>query len=136
MKSLLIYILLLFPIFAIGQTNSKTDTSSYRLVPKPFVQQMPTFLGGDEALFNYIKVNLRYPEKAKQAKIQGTVFVTFLVKADGRLNNIKLLQGIGYGCDEEAIRLVQTMPNWKPAKDKGENVDIQMNLPIKFKLNN
>ena len=134
MKSLLIDIVLLFPILTIGQTNSKTASGLIKIGPKLYVEQVPSYPGGDEALMKYIMTNLIYPEKAKQEMIQGTVFVTFVVKADGRISNIKVIRGIGYGCDEEAIRLFQTMPNWKPAMRNGEYQDVQMNFPVRFHL--
>jgi periplasmic protein TonB len=98
------------------------------------VEQMPEFPGGQEKLHAFLTENIKYPESAKESGIQGTVYVTFIVRKDGRISNAKILRGIGADCDEEALRVVNKMPSWKPAKQRGKNVDVQFNLPIGFKL--
>lgn len=98
------------------------------------VEDMPTFPGGEEALFKYLGNNIKYPQMAKEAGIQGTVFVTFVIGADGKVRDVKVLRGIKGGCDEEAVRVVQNMPNWKPGKQRGKSVSVQYNLPIRFTL--
>jgi len=102
--------------------------------PFTVVDEMPEFPGGQEALFAYIGSELKYPEAAVEKGAQGVVYVTFVVEADGSISNPKVLRGIGYGCDEEAWRVVKGMPNWKPGKQRGETVRVQYNLPIRFKL--
>ena len=67
-------------------------------------------------------------------KTQGRVFVSFVVWKDGTVGDIKVLRGIGSGCDEEAVRMVSKMPKWKPGQKNGQNVNVHFNLPIKFKL--
>ena len=98
------------------------------------VEQMPEFPGGQEKLHAFLAENIKYPESAKESGIQGTVYVTFVVRKDGRISDAKILRGIGADCDEEALRVVNKMPRWKPAKQRGKNVDVQFNLPIGFKL--
>lgn len=98
------------------------------------VESMPHFPGGDEAFRNYLSKNLKYPQIAKESDIQGTVYVTFIVERNGTINNIKILRGIGGGCDEEAIRVIENMPDWIPGKQRGKEVRVQFNLPIKFTL--
>jgi protein TonB len=98
------------------------------------VEQMPEFPGGQEKLHAFLAENIKYPESAKENGIQGTVYVTFIVRKDGRISGAKILRGIGADCDEEALRVVNKMPSWKPAKQRGKNVDVQFNLPIGFKL--
>jgi Ca-activated chloride channel homolog len=98
------------------------------------VETMPEFPGGPKALENYLKINLKYPEAAKNAGIKGTVFVTFVVERDGTLSDIRVLRGIGSGCDEEVIRLVKNMPKWKPGKQRGKAVKVRMNLPVEFTI--
>jgi protein TonB len=93
---------------------------------------MAEFPGGQQALADFLKKNLRFPEKAKAAGISGTVYVQFTVNADGSLSDIKVLRGMGYGCDEEAIRLIKLMPGWVPAKQRGKAVKSTMNLPVTF----
>lgn len=98
------------------------------------VEKMPLFNGGKEELYSYLGKNIKYPEEAKQKGIEGTVFVTFVVEKDGSVTNVKILRGIGAGCDEEAYRVVQTMPRWTPGYQDGKPVRVSFNLPIKYKL--
>lgn len=95
---------------------------------------MPSFPGGEEALDTYLIESLIYPDEALVAGIEGVVFVLFIVEKDGRLTNIELLKGIGGGCDEEAIRLVEEMTLWEPGKQRGKAVRTQFNLPVSFQL--
>jgi protein TonB len=96
------------------------------------VEQMPEFEGGMTALAKYLQKNLKYPAQARNANIQGTVFVGFVVGNDGKIRDVSVLKGIGYGCDEEAKRVVQTMPPWKPGKQSGRAVSVRYSLPIRF----
>ena len=98
------------------------------------VEQMPEFPGGLEMLNDYLKENIKYPEAAKEAGVEGRVFVSFIVDLDGRVSNVKAMRGIGGGCDEEAVRVVESMPKWKPGIHKGKVVRVAFNLPIYFKL--
>lgn len=98
------------------------------------VEQMPSFPGGETALFKYLSNNIKYPPIAKDAGIQGTVYVTFVVDKDGKVKDVKVLRSIGGGCDEEAIRVVKNMPAWSPGKQRGKPVKVQYNLPIRFTL--
>ncbi len=98
------------------------------------VEDMPSFPGGEAELFKYLGKSIKYPQMAKEAGIQGRVFVTFVVMENGKIANVKLLRGIGGGCDEEAIRVVKSMPTWAPGKQRGKPVRVQYNLPIKFTL--
>lgn len=98
------------------------------------VEEAPEFIGGIDALNAFLLANLKYPQQAKNAGIEGTVYVMFEVHADGKVKNHELLRGIGGGCDEEALRVVQMLPDWIPGKQKGEEVAVRMRLPIKFKL--
>lgn len=98
------------------------------------VEEMPSFPGGEAALMKFLGNNIKYPAIAKDAGIQGTVFVTFVVDEDGNVKDVKVLRSIGGGCDEEAIRVVQSMPKWSPGKQRGKAVKVQYNLPIRFTL--
>ena len=99
------------------------------------VEQQPEFPGGTDAMLHFLQTNLRYPAEAREAGIQGTVFVTFVVEKDGDISDVRVLRGIGGGCDEEAVRVVKEMPAWEPGVQRGEKVRVQFNLPIRFKLN-
>ena len=98
------------------------------------VEEMPQFPGGEKALYAYVIKELKYPKMAKENGIQGTVYVTFVIQADGTITNPKVIRGIGGGCDEESIRIVKGMPKWIPGKQGGKEVIVQYNLPIRFKL--
>ena len=98
------------------------------------VEEMPSFPGGDAALMKYLGKNIKYPAIAKDAGIQGTVYVTFVVDEKGDVKDVKILRSIGGGCDEEAIRVVENMPSWSPGKQRGKSVKVQYNLPIRFTL--
>jgi len=98
------------------------------------VEKMPEFPGGIEALFAYLGSTLKYPAMAKDAAIQGKVYVTFVVDRDGSIANVQVLRGIGGGCDEEAVKVVKSMPKWEPGRQRGKAVRVQYNLPINFIL--
>lgn len=98
------------------------------------VEQMPTFPGGMPGLSQYLSSTLRYPGEAQQAKVQGTVFVGFVVNATGGITQVTVLKGIGYGCDEEAMRVIQLMPAWTPGRQDGKPVSVRYSIPIRFVL--
>jgi TonB family protein len=102
----------------------------------PFVLPvMPTFIGGQSEMIKFIKNNLKYPSEAKINKTTGTVYVSFIVETNGTLTNFKILKDIGDGCGEEAIRVIKTMPKWKPGeKEDGTKVRAGYNVSIEYTL--
>ena len=150
--------------FKLGQTNgehkttvktviagddehaSKTSTATIPDNPKKadmkpdkngvyqIVEEMPEFPGGVDALMQFLSKNIKYPEKAKDENISGRVFLGFVVEKDGSIGEVKVLRGIGGGCDEEAVRVVKAMPKWKPGKMEGQPVRVSYQIPINFKL--
>ena len=100
------------------------------------VDHVPEFPGGIKALFQYLNQNLSYPIRAKQANVSGRVFVQFVVTETGEIRELRILKGIGFGCDEEAVRVVSKMPDWIPGKQNGKPVSVQYNLPIQFSIEN
>ena len=144
--------------FFITETERRGDTSTYSIEPFTFtlsehlfeqlldiatseedtvyqiVEEMPKFPGGEKALMDYVSNNVKYPEEAKNKNIAGRVFVSFVVEKDGSIGEVKVLRGIGGGCDEEAARVINSMPKWKPGKQKGEAVRVSYQIPIYFKL--
>ena len=98
------------------------------------VEEMPAYPGGDQKLMEYVAKNIKYPQIARETGIQGRVFVGFVVEPDGSVSNVKVLRGIGGGCDEEAVRVVKSMPKWKPGKQRGKAVRVSYMLPVNFKL--
>ena len=98
------------------------------------VEEMPEFPGGAAKMMEFIQKNIKYPMMARESDIQGRVFVNFVVEPDGTITNVIVMRGIGGGCDEEALRVVQSMPNWKPGKQRGSAVRCSFTVPIIFKL--
>ena len=98
------------------------------------VEEMPEFPGGAAKMMEYIQKNMKYPMMARESDIQGRVFVNFVVEPDGSISNVTVMRGIGGGCDEEALRVVQSMPNWKPGKQRGSAVRCSFTVPIILKL--
>lgn len=98
------------------------------------VEETPKFPGGDEARAAYLQKAISYPEKAKKDKIEGTVYVSFIVEKNGTISNVKVLRGIGGGCDEMAVSAIQNMPAWTPGMQRGKAVRVQFNMPVKFAL--
>ncbi len=124
-----------------GDVQFKVDVASKGNEPKfekleifAVAESMPSFPGGMGALMQYLAENIGYPSLAKKSGIQGRVFVNFVVEPDGSITNVKVLRGIGGGCDEEAVRVVEKMPKWSPGKQKGKPVRVSYNLPVKFTL--
>ena len=98
------------------------------------VEEMPYFPGGEAKLMEYIGKNVKYPQNARETGIQGRVFIGFVIEPDGSISNVKLLRGIGGGCDEEAMRVVMSMPNWVPGKHRGKPVRVSHQIPVFFRL--
>jgi protein TonB len=98
------------------------------------VESMPQYPGGESKLYNFLNTKIKYPVMAKESGIQGKVYITFVVERDGSITDVRILRGIGGGCDEEAIRVVSSMPKWKPGKQRGKPVRVQYNLPVRFTL--
>ncbi|MDA3865558.1 MAG: energy transducer TonB [Salinivirgaceae bacterium] len=98
------------------------------------VQQMPEFPGGDLALLKYIKLETKYPDIAIRNDIQGRVFVQFVIGKDGSINQVEILRGVDPSVDKEAIRVVKSMPKWRPGKQNGKPVFVRYQVPINFKL--
>lgn len=103
---------------------------------KPFVtvEQMPAFKGGEAAMKKFIEDELKYPEAAKKAGIQGRVTIRFVVSSTGAIEDINVIRGIDPACDKEAIRVIKAMPAWEPGKQNGKAVAVYYTLPIVFRL--
>lgn len=99
-----------------------------------FSEVMPEPVGGMSAWNEYLSKNLKYPSAARRIGIEGTVYVSFVVEKSGEISNVQLLRGIGGGCDEEAIRVIENAPIWKPGYQRSRPVKVRMRVPIRFKL--
>jgi protein TonB len=98
------------------------------------VDNMPVFPGGEQEMMNFLKKNMKYPSLARENEIQGKVYVTFLIDAEGKVKDAKIVRGLGGGLDEEALRVVRSMPTWKPGSQNGRQVRVQFTIPINFNL--
>lgn len=98
------------------------------------VEQMPEFPGGAAEMTRFIQKNIKYPMMARESDIQGRVYVNFVVEPDGSVSNVTVMRGIGGGCDEEAVRIVNMMPKWNPGKQRGVAVRCSFTVPIVFRL--
>jgi len=98
------------------------------------VDHSAEFQGGINKFYDFLAKNLRYPAKARENKVQGKVFLTFIVEKNGSLSDIKVVRGIGSGCDEEAVRVIKSSPKWKPGTQNGHIVRQQYTVPIMFSL--
>jgi TonB family protein len=102
--------------------------------PFVVVEEMPIFQGGDSALLEYLVKNTQYPDSAKVNSIQGRVIVRFCVTKEGGVNRITVLKGVSPELDAEAIRVVGTLPAFKPGKQGGKPVNVWYMVPIQFAL--
>lgn len=100
-----------------------------------YVEQMPQFKGGEAEMLKYLGENIRYPEEAKKAGIEGIVVASMIVEMDGTLSDIHIIKGLGMGTDEEVIRVIKKMSgNWLPGRQVGEPVRVQYTLPVRFTI--
>lgn len=125
-----------------GLVTDKTDSLIQTVIPvetnnnEPFitVAEMPVFPGGNASLMSYIAENTKYPAEAVENNIQGKVFVKFAVEADGSVNRIVILRGVHPLLDQEAVRVISTLPLWKPGKQNGRPVPVWFSVPVDFQL--
>ena len=109
--------------------TKQSDTETFRVV-----EVMPQFKGGNKALMEYLMMNVKYPESAAKAKQQGKAVVGFVVKKDGTVSDVYIVKSTGYDVlDNEAMRVVKSMPAWEPGKQKGKPVDVKYFVPITFR---
>lgn len=130
----------------VGVVTQEGDENATELPPEePFVdpdagklftwvEEMPSFPGGEEQMYEFLRKNIKYPPLARENGITGKVFMSFIVDPDGDIREVKVLRGIGAGCDEEATRVVKAMPKFKPGKQNGRAVTVQFTMPINFTL--
>ncbi|SNR77732.1 energy transducer TonB [Hymenobacter mucosus] len=102
--------------------------------PYQYVEQMPVFPGGQEALLGYIGKNIKYPAMALRNQVEGRVFIKFVVGADGSVTGATIEKGIGAGCDEEALRVIKNLPKFTPGKQNGRAVPVYFTVPVTFAI--
>ncbi|MBT9394059.1 TonB family protein [Hymenobacter sp. NST-14] len=102
--------------------------------PYTYVEQMPVFPGGQEALLQYIAKNIKYPAMALRNQVEGRVFIKFVVGPDGAVTNVEVQKGIGAGCDEESMRVIKNLPRFTPGKQNGRAVSVYYTVPVTFAI--
>jgi protein TonB len=118
----------------VGETIVETTPALETILETTVVDQLPEFPGGEDELIKFLTENMNYPELAREKGTEGRVVIGFVVNKEGEIDELKLKRGIGDGCDNEAIRVVNKMPKWKPAKFNGKPVSVYFDLPIQFDL--
>ncbi len=120
--------------YLMGLQKDNSDEKAATDSPFDVVEQMPQFPSGPGALMEYLSKNIRYPEEAYKKNIQGRVIVTFVVEKDGSISDARVFRSIDPLLDAEALRVVNTMPNWTPGIQRGKAVRVKYTIPITFKL--
>ncbi len=117
-----------------GGGNADVGVSTTEIFDTAGVEEFPEFPGGMDAWAKFIQRNLRYPYAAQEAGVQGKVYVSFVVERDGSISDVKIARGIGFGCDDEAVRVIKKSPKWKAGKQNKQNVRVRYNMPINYLL--
>ena len=99
-----------------------------------YVEQMPSFPGGETALMKYIAENLRYPSAAQDQGIQGLVILRFVVTGTGDVGEVQVIKSLDPSCDREAVRVVKSLPRFHPGRQQGKPVNVWFQLPVRFQL--
>lgn len=121
---------------AAAQGDIAIGAIDYDKPEKPFdvVEQMPEFPGGQEALMQFLRQEVKYPKEAEEKGLQGRVVVRYIIEKDGSISEVEIVKSVNEYLDAEAIRVVNAMPKWKPGKQKGEPVRVKFTLPVTFRL--
>ena len=117
-----------------GGAKSKAEADVEDALPFSFVEEKPEYHGGMEALVKFMSDNLKYPHLAKESGIFGIVIVQFVIEKDGSVGEVKVVRGLGGGCNEEAIRVVTMMPKWTPGRQHNKAVRVVFQVPLKYNL--
>ncbi len=140
MKKITLVVLLIISVlqfsFSQGQLSRPEPTVSAHIDRMVFMEpeKMPQFPGGLPEMDKFINTKLNYPREAVKSNVQGTVFVGFVIDTDGKVKDVRVLKGIGSGCEEEVVRVLQQMPQWQPGTENGSAVAVSYSLPVDFKL--
>ena len=149
-KSALLKYLLAVPLFvlmltlssaSIAKNEAVISSEKAALLPQQkdtriftAVEHAPDFPGGVDKFYKFLQQNIKYPAEARNKKVEGKVFVSFIVEKDGALSNLKIIRDLGAGCGNEALRVMKLSPKWNPGVQNGHKVRVQYTLPIAFTL--
>ena len=125
-----------FAAFSQVENLIAENSSEKKMEIKLREMELPAFVGGQEAMATFIQSEIKYPELAFKQGLEGTVLVNFRISKDGKILNPYVSQGVHPNLDKEALRLVENMPDWIPAKQNGEAREVPYQLPIRFELRN
>lgn len=117
-----------------GNLSGDNDSSDSQIYSTAGVEVIPSFPGGEDAMLRYLKKFLHYPAEARENNITGKVYVSFIIDEKGRVTEINIVRGLGYGTDDEVTRVVRMMPDWSPGKVQGKNVKTSFIMPVFFSL--
>lgn len=131
---LFIRIILLCGWSIINMPNAFAQEASKKKQDSSAVEEMPEFPGGADAMNQFIIKNIRYPDSAIDANVEGKIKVKFVVDEMGNIGSVHAINKLGYGLEQEAERVVSIMPQWKPGKSNGKLVKVYFMLPIKFEI--
>ncbi|WP_171595580.1 M56 family metallopeptidase [Marinifilum caeruleilacunae] len=132
--------------FSLGEEKVEKETETFEIQKKDgaiymngkksytMVDEMPEFPGGEKEMLKFIAQNVKYPKEAQKEGISGRVFVTFTVNEEGMIDSTRIVRGVSPSLDNEAMRVIKSMPKWTPGKEKGKPVSVVYTLPIKFSL--
>ncbi|PRY07815.1 outer membrane transport energization protein TonB [Pontibacter ummariensis] len=120
----------------LGEIDGTSEVVAEVVEEKPYtyVEQMPSFPGGETEMLKYLAKNIRYPAAAQRAGVEGLVVLSFVVSKTGEISEIQVIKNLGAGTDEEATRVVKTMPKWTPGKQNGRAVPVRYTLPVRFTI--
>ena len=131
-----------FPDFEINEDDAipeakeiPIDDEDADTIFEGIVEEQPTPKGGYAAFYKFLSKNLKYPKQARKIGIEGKVFMQFVIDKDGSITDAQVIKGIEYGCDVEALRVINKHPKWNAGKQRGRAVKVRMVVPIVFKLN-
>ncbi len=124
MKKMFVLLFTILTASVLSATYAQSDAT----------EQMPQFPGGDKALFEFVAQNMVYPQEAFNARIEGSVFVEFIINTDGKAVDAKILRSLTPECDAEVLRIVSILPLWQPATKDGKPIATRFVLPVQFKL--
>jgi TonB family protein len=145
MRSIIIFILLFTNVFVFGQGPDTSVSSPILIDERKFsfgdevyesfaCDTKPVFPGSDTALINYVKNNIKYPLKCKEEGIEGTVYVRFIVTKTGTIGSVSVMRAVNPLLEEEAIRIVKSLPKWTPSIKDGKQVNVWFIIPVTFRL--
>lgn len=127
-KIILLLAIFLSPVLMFAQTQTQSEPVYTK------AEIMPEFPGGEGDLMKFISANVKYPEEARTSGKEGTVYLSFVISKDGKVTDAKIIRGVDKSLDDEAMRVLNMMPAWKPGMQSGQPVNVQYSLPVRFNL--